>query len=311
MNMALWKASFVVPYALAEIFSEALEGAVFPEALAVSTSEAHPGEGPLVRTASDWNEVEAHGLWRIEALYEEAPDADALHALLAPAEEATGIRADDFAIEAMPDIDWVTRSLEGLDPVRAGRFFIYGSHDADKVPAGVIPIRIDAAQAFGTGHHETTTGCLEFISEFVRPGRRLNALDIGTGTGVLAIAIAKLAHCNVLASDIDPVAVRITRENARVNGVAPFITAVTAKGFGHPALHARAPYDLIVANILARPLVSLAPAFAAHLKLGGTLILSGILGTQETMVTSALRSQGLFLKARKPMGDWVTLRVQG
>lgn len=306
----IWKASFIVPHEAAEAFSDALEAAFAPEALAVSTSEADQG-GPLVRTSSQWNEVEAHGAWRIEALYEERPAERTLRAILAPAEQASGHRIDGIAIEPVPEIDWVTKSLEGLDPVHAGRFFIYGSHDADKVPASVIPIRIDAAQAFGTGHHETTTGCLEFISEFVRPGRRLNALDIGTGTGVLAIAIAKLTRSNVLASDIDPVAVRVTRENARVNGVAPFIIAVTAKGFGHPALHARAPYDLIVANILARPLVSLAPAFRAHLRLGGTLILSGILGTQETMVTSALRMQGLFLRSRKPMGDWVTLMVRG
>ena len=309
--MPIWKASFVVPYSVAEIFSEALESAFSPEALAVSTSEAHPGEGPLVKTASDWNEVEAHGFWRVEALYEVEPDADALHALIAPIEDETGAKAEEFSVEPMPEIDWVTKSLEGLDPVRAGRFFIYGSHDADKVPAGIIRLLVDAGQAFGTGHHETTTGCLEFVSEVVQPGRRLNALDIGTGTGVLAIAIAKIARCNVLASDIDPVAVRVTKGNAGKNGVAPFVSAVTAKGFGHPALHARAPYDLIVANILARPLVSLAPAFRAHLKPGGTLILSGILRTQETMVTSALRMQGLFLRARKPRGDWVTLRIQG
>ncbi len=309
--MATWKASFVVPHALAEAFSDVLEAAIWPEPLAVTMSEAHPGEGPLVQTASDWNEIEAHGLWRIEALYDEAPEAETIRALLAPAEDETGVTVAELAVEEMPEIDWVTKSLEGLDPVRAGRFFIYGSHDADKVPAGVIPLLVDAGQAFGTGHHETTTGCLEFISEVVQSGRRLDALDIGTGTGVLAIAIAKIARCNVLASDIDPVAVRVTRNNAQKNGVAPFISAVTAKGFGHPALHARAPYDLIVANILARPLVSLAPAFRAHLKPGGTLILSGILRTQETMVTGALRMQGLYLRSRKPRGDWVTLRVQG
>ncbi len=289
----------------------ALEEAFAPEALAVSTSEANPGEGPLVKTASDWNEIEAHGFWTVEALYEEAPEAQVLRAISRPVEEETGIRAEEFVIAPMPEVDWVTKSLEGLDPVRAGRFFIYGSHDADKVPAGVIPLLVDAGQAFGTGHHETTTGCLEFISEVVQSGHRLNALDIGTGTGVLAIAIAKIAHCNVLASDIDSVAVRVTRENAKKNGVAPFISAVTAKGFGHPALHARAPYDLIVANILARPLVSLAPAFRAHLKPGGTLVLSGILRTQETMVTAALRMQGLYLRSRRPRGDWVTLMVQG
>lgn len=309
--MSLWKASFVVPYAVADYFSTALEEAFTPEALAVSTCEANPGTGPLVKTASDWNEIEAHGFWTVEALYAEEPHIEFLRGILEAAEGITGTTPTQLTIAPVADVDWVTRSLEGLEPVRAGRFFIYGSHDAGKVPAGVIPLLVDAGQAFGTGHHETTTGCLEFISEVVRPGTRLNALDIGTGTGVLAVAIARLARCNVLASDIDPVAVEITRENARRNGVGPFINAVTAKGFSHPALHARAPYDLIVANILARPLVSLAPAFAEHLKVGGTLILSGILRSQETMVTSALRMQGLFLRARKPKGDWVTLRIQG
>jgi ribosomal protein L11 methyltransferase len=234
--MPLWKASFVVPYEAAEAFSSALEDAFSLEALSVSTSEANPGAAPLVRTASDWNEVEAHGL---------------------------------------------------------------------------IPLLVDAGQAFGTGHHETTTGCLEFISELVTPGLAIRALDIGTGTGVLAVAIAKLVHCNVLASDIDPVAVRIARDNARKNGVVSFVRAVMAKGFGNPVLSARSPYDLIVANILARPLVGLAPAFRRHLTPGGTLILSGILRTQETMVTGAMRLQGLYLVSRKRKGDWVTLRIEG
>ncbi|HEY4344651.1 MAG TPA: 50S ribosomal protein L11 methyltransferase [Parvibaculum sp.] len=309
--MSLWKASFVVPYAVAENFSSALEDAFVPEALAVSTSETNPGTGPLVKTASDWNEVEAHGLWTVEALYAEEPHIELLRGILEAVEEMAGTTPTQFAIEPVVEIDWVTRSLEGLDPVRAGRFFVYGSHDAHRIPAGVIPLLVDAGRAFGTGHHETTTGCLEFISELVRPGLRLNALDIGTGTGVLAVAIAKIARCNVLASDIDPIAVHVTRENARKNGMAPFVTAVAAKGFSHPALRARAPYDLVVANILARPLVFLAPAFAAYLKVGGTLILSGILRNQETMVTSALRMQGLFLRSRKPKGDWVTLRIQG
>ncbi|MES1991295.1 MAG: 50S ribosomal protein L11 methyltransferase [Pseudomonadota bacterium] len=309
--MGLWKASFIVPYEVADIFSTALEDTIFPEALAVSTTETPGSDAPLVRTASDWNEVEAHGLWTVEALYDSKPDEAAIRTALAGAVAESHCRLTDIIIEPLADVDWVTRSLEGLDPVRAGRFFIHGSHDADKVPAGVIPLLVDAGQAFGTGHHATTTGCLEFISELVRPGTKLNALDIGTGTGVLAIALAKLTRTSVLASDIDPVAVKVTIDNARKNGVAPFIKARTAKGFSHPALAAKAPYDLIIANILARPLVSLATAFRAHLVPGGTLILSGILRNQETMVTGALRLQGLYLVDRKPKSDWVTLRIRG
>jgi ribosomal protein L11 methyltransferase len=309
--MGLWKASFDVPYEVADIFSTALQDAFHPEAVAVSTVETPGSTAPLVKTASDWNEVEAHGLWTVEALYEDEPTEAELRAALVGAVTESHCRLTDIAIEKMQDVDWVARSLEGLDPVRAGRFFVYGSHDASKVPAGVIPLLVDAGQAFGTGHHATTAGCLEFISELVRPGDKVNALDIGTGTGVLAIALAKLIHCNVLASDIDPVAVKVTIDNARANGVGPFVKARTAKGFSHPALKAQAPYDLIIANILARPLVSLAPSFRAHLQFGGTLILSGILRTQETMVTSAMRMQGLVLVDRKPIGDWVTLRIQG
>ena len=305
----LWKFSFTVPYEAADIFSETLEAAIWPETLAVTMSEAEPGSSPLVKTASEWNEVEAHGLWRIEALYGEEPDLETLRRLIESAEAEAGIKAQALAVAPLPEEDWVTRSLEGLEPVRAGRFFVHGSHDAAKVPAGAIPLLVDAGQAFGTGHHETTSGCLEYISELVKPGRPVNALDIGTGTGVLAIAIAKLARVNVLASDIDPVAVKVTRANARANGVGPFVTAVTAKGFGHTALAARAPYDLIVANILARPLVALAPAFRAHLHPGGTLILSGTLRTQEAMVAGAMRLQGFRLVSRKPKGDWVTLRM--
>lgn len=308
---AVWKVSFTVPYEVADIFADALEATIWPEALAISTLEAEPGSGPLVQTASDWNEVEAHGIWRIEALYADEPNEKTIRGLIAHAEKESGVTAEDFRIELLPDEDWVSRSLEGLEPVRAGRFFVYGGHDTDKVPAGAIPLLVEAGQAFGTGHHETTSGCLEYISEIVKPGMPINALDIGTGTGVLAIAIAKLARVNVLASDIDPVAVRITKENAKANGVSSFVTAVTAKGFGHTSLAARAPYDLIVANILARPLVSLAPAFRTHLKPGGILILSGTLRTQENMVANAMRMQGMRLVSRKPMGDWVTLRVAG
>ena len=311
MTAPLWKASFVVPYEATEIFSDALEAAIWPEALSISTMEAEPGSSPLVKTASDWNEVEAHGRWRVECLYTDEPDAAALRALLAPVESETGVKAEDLRIERLPETDWVAKSLEGLAPVRAGRFFVHGRHDAGKVPAACIAIEVEASQAFGTGHHATTAGCLEYISELLDVRPPVNALDIGTGTGLLAIAIARVTHREVLASDIDPVAVEVTRRNARANGAGPYVKAVTAAGFAHPALAAGAPYDLIVANILARPLVRLAPAFRAHLAAGGTLILSGILRTQENMVASAMAMQGLRLVSRKVKGDWVTLRLRG
>ena len=306
-----WKAAFVVPREAADAFSDALENAFHPETFAITTGEAEPGSSPLVKTASEWNEVEAHGLWRIEALYMEEPETDAIRALLMPVEEETGITAADLAIEAVEEEDWIAKSLEGLAPVSAGRFFVYGSHDADKVPASGVPILIEAGRAFGTGHHATTQGCLEFIDKYLKRQRPLNPLDLGTGTGVLAIALARVTHEPVLASDIDPISVQVTKDNARLNGVGPFVKAVPAKGFDHPEIAANAPYDLIVANILARPLVSLMPGFAWNLAAGGTLILSGILREQENMVLAAARMQEIYLVSRKPIGDWVTLELRG
>lgn len=306
-----WKAAFVVPHETAEAFCDALQDAIWPETFAISTSEAEPGSSPLVQTSSEWNEVEAHGAWRVEALYLEEPDGAAIRALLKPVEEETGVTAADLTVKAVPEEDWIAKSLEGLAPVHAGRFFVYGSHDADKAPASGTPILIEAGRAFGTGHHATTQGCLEFIDSYLKRQRPLNPLDLGTGTGVLAIAIARVTHEPVLASDIDPISVQVTKDNARANGVGPFVKAVTAKGFDHPEIAANAPYDLIVANILARPLVKLMPDFAWNLAAGGTMILSGILRTQENMVLSAARMQEIYLVSRKPIGDWVTLELRG
>jgi ribosomal protein L11 methyltransferase len=189
--------------------------------------------------------------------------------------------------------------------VRAGRFFVYGAHDAGTVPHGVIPMRIEAGMAFGTGHHETTALCLSVLSDLARVRRFRNVLDLGTGTGLLAIGAVKLWRLPVMASDIDPVAVEITRENARANGVAPLVQAVTADGLDNPALKRRAPYDLIIANILAGPLTRLAPSIAAALAPGGVLVLSGLLRDQENLVTSFYK--GLRFLGRQRMGPWSAL----
>ena len=167
-----------------------------------------------------------------------------------------------IAREPVPDIDWVTRSLEGLKPVRAGRFFVHGAHDRQKRRSGELAIEIEAGLAFGTGHHGTTAGCLEMLEQVVRRERPRNALDLGTGSAVLAIALAKLAHIPVLATDIDPVATRVAADNVRLNGASALVETVTAPGFHHPIFAARGPFDLIVANILARPLMRLAPEMA-------------------------------------------------
>ncbi|WP_027168732.1 50S ribosomal protein L11 methyltransferase [Mesorhizobium sp. WSM3224] len=212
--------------------------------------------------------------------------------------------------EAIPDIDWVSRSLEGLKPVRAGRFLVHGSHDRAKRHSGDLAIEIEAGLAFGTGHHGTTAGCLEMLDLVVRREKPRNALDLGTGSAVLAIALAKLAHIPVLATDIDPVAVRVAAANARLNHVKALVETVTAPGFHHPIFASRAPFDLIVANILARPLMRLAPEMARHVRLGGSLVLSGILDRQRDAVISAYVGQSFRHVRTLHREGWVTIHLK-
>ena len=212
--------------------------------------------------------------------------------------------------ETLEDIDWVTKSLEDLKPVRAGRFLVHGAHDRDRLRVGDIGIEIEAGLAFGTGHHGTTAGCLEMLTDVLRRERPRNALDLGTGSAVLAIALAKLAGIPVLATDIDPVATKVARENVRLNGVVRLVHAVTAAGFHNPAFTLNAPFDLIVANILARPLMKLAPEMARHLTPGGSLVLSGILDRQRDAVVAAYVGQR-FRHARTTHREgWVTIHLK-
>ncbi|MER8571708.1 50S ribosomal protein L11 methyltransferase [Mesorhizobium sp. M1338] len=212
--------------------------------------------------------------------------------------------------ESLPDIDWVARSLEGLKPVRAGRFFVHGAHDRRKRHSGELAIEIEAGLAFGTGHHGTTAGCLEMLEKVVRRERPRNALDLGTGSAVLAIAVARLAHIPVLATDIDPVAVWVAAANARLNHVKALVETVTAPGFHHPIFGKRAPFDLIVANILARPLMRLAPQMADHIALGGSIVLSGILERQRDAVVSAYVGQNFRHVRTLHREGWVTIHLK-
>lgn len=224
--------------------------------------------------------------------------------------EILGAGAERLGRETLPDIDWVRASLEGLKPVRAGRFLVHGSHDRDRARIGDIAIEIEAGLAFGTGHHGTTAGCLEMIERVVRRERPRNALDLGTGSGVLAIALARLAHIPVLATDIDPVATRVAIENARLNGVAALVTSRTAAGFHSVVLRGKRPFDLIVANILARPLMRLAPEMAAHVTPGGSIILSGILAHQRDGVVAAYAGQWFRHVRTTEREGWVTLHLK-
>ena len=261
----------------------------------------------LALTASA-HEDATTGEWVFEATCEMLPDLLAFEDLA-----RTTLSGDvDFTISPIDaDVNWVAKSLEGLQPVTAGGFYVYGSHSAEQVPpAGLIPLHIEAAQAFGTGHHETTTGCLEAIERTLKHSRPRHMLDVGTGTGVLAIALAKRAHTPVLASDIDPIATATTIENARDNGVGNLIRAVTAPGLDHATIARGAPYDLIVANILAGPLAALAPAIGRGAAPGATIILSGLLATQAAWVANAYRQQAIVLRQRLIRGDWATLILE-
>jgi len=253
------------------------------------------------------HENEGTGEWVFEATCDSDPDVEAFNRI---ARETLGGNVS-FTVEAIdPTVNWVAKSLEGLQPVVAGGFYVHGSHEERPAPSGLTAIRIDAAQAFGTGHHETTTGCLEAIDRALKRKRYRAMLDVGTGTGVLAIALAKRTRLPVLASDIDPIAVTTTVENARDNGVGRYIIAIEATGLDHRQITTSAPYDMVVANILAGPLVSLAPGMRKITAIGATVILSGILNTQANRVITAYSQQGIVLRQRIVKKEWTTLVLE-
>ncbi len=244
--------------------------------------------------------------WRLEAYFQEKPDLQALDQFL----NEHGADVKERMLEEVPDIDWVAHALEGLGIVEAGDFVLYGIHDQDRLPKDqeLIPIRIDANLAFGTGHHPTTAGCLEILKK-IQPERPKNLLDVGTGSAVLAIAAAKLWQCPVLATDIDEDSVHIAANNGQYNDVTG-IDFLCAAGFDHADISARAPYDFIFANILAGPLKELAPDMAAHAAPGATVILAGLLADQETGVLEAYSQAGFSLIHRLDHQTWPVLALE-
>ena len=269
----------------AEALAEAMED-FLPEPVGVGVFEIEDGSGRF----------------EVGIYFEEEPDDTEL-ALMAAI-----YGAKPFAVSEVPETDWVAHVKRELQPVEAGRFYVYGSHDADKVPEGRVALLIEAAMAFGTGHHGTTKGCLLALDRLDRAGfRGRNVADIGCGTAVLAMAAAAIWGLPVIASDIDPVAVDVARANAEANGLADKVICVEAAGFAQPDLKARAPYDLVFANILKGPLLDLAPHMETNVATGGYAILSGILNSQADEVAAAYKRAGFLLTARDEIAEWTTL----
>jgi len=250
-------------------------------------------------TYSILEEDEDRDIWRIDAFPTSEEEVEALTARLA---EHPGVTVK---VEPLADADWLAMSLSGLPPVRAGRFFVYGAHDQGRVPPNAVNLKIDAGAAFGTGHHGTTVGCLIAYDELLKRERFEKVLDVGCGTGVLAIAAARTGAALAVGTDIDAPSVRIANENAKLNQAnARF---VHASGLNDMKVRAGAPYDLVFANILAPPLVALSQDIKMSLRIGGVAILSGLLRTQERRVSAAYLSRGFRLERRIHRDAWSAL----
>jgi len=294
-----WK--LTLPCTLAE--AQVLNGDIAPLAML---------ESPPVLMTSE-AELDNPDAWRLDAYFEEEPDAATIALIRALVPSAARRKPK---IERLVAQDWLTMSQAGLEPVHAGRFFVHTSAHSGEVPEGARAFLIEAGLAFGTGQHETTTGCLLMLDQLKRRGLVFrDMLDLGTGTGLLAFAAMHLwPRAYSTASDIDPISIDVTRENAEINGISMGnregrLALAVAPGMAHRLLRHRAPYDLIIANILAGPLIDMAAPIANALDEGGTLILAGLLDSQAERVARAYRRQGLRLAGRIDRGDWPTLRL--
>jgi len=248
------------------------------------------------------------GLWGVTAHFAEQPDQTLVRELVAAA--AGNEVAQRVVFDTVEAKDWVKASLEGLAPVSAGRFIVHGSHDRSRVPPNKLGIEIEAALAFGTGHHGTTRGCLLLLDQALQKYYPRRVLDLGTGTGVLAIAAAKALHRAVLASDIDPASVRVARDNARLNETGHLVQTICATGFSAPQFAQHGPFDLVLANILANPLRQMATPMARHLVPSALVILSGLLPHQAQGVIAAYRARGLVPRRHIRIDGWSSLLLQ-
>ncbi len=278
--------------AVADLIVESFEPAEAASA-AFETADAWPGGGKA---------------WLVEAYFGFEPDEDDIRALIVAAADEETARAAAFGLTEKRD--WVANALAGLVPVRAGRFLVHGGHDREKVEANDVGIEIEAGLAFGTGHHGTTRGCLLHFDRLLKRRRPSAVLDVGCGAGVLAIAAAKVLRRKAWLGDVDPVAVTVANENARLNGVGQFCKALVSRGVENCALRAGAPYDVVFANILAKPLRLLAPSLAAVTAPDGDAIVSGLLLADVPGVLAAWRAQGFYLAERIDLEGWASLRLR-
>jgi ribosomal protein L11 methyltransferase len=269
-------------------------------------------DSPPVLMTSEPNPAQPD-TWQLDAFFEGRPDEESIAALRALVPSSAGVEPK---LGPVPDEDWVTLSQAGLEPIGAGRFFVYTAAHADKVPEGSIAFQIEAGQAFGTGQHQTTMGCLLMLDKLRSQGKRFDVIaDVGTGTGLLAFAAHRLwPLAKVIASDIDPVAIQVSQENAELNRIPlgtrrSAVELVTAAGLAHRQLKRAAPFDLLIANILAGPLIELAPVFASALLPGGTVILAGLLDHQAEAVAGAYRRHKFRLAEQADYGGWSVLRL--
>ncbi|TAJ41925.1 MAG: 50S ribosomal protein L11 methyltransferase [Reyranella sp.] len=284
---AVKKAGFVTPAAQRAAWEALLEKQLGEEGFIITSCE-----------------VSRDGPWRIEVFGD--GDAGLVEAAIAAAAQALGIAEPDWTWEELPDIDWVAENQRSFRPFAVGPFWVHPSHVAEGRPAGLLPLRIDAGLAFGTGTHATTRGCLELLAT-LDPSETANAVDVGCGSGILAIAMAKLWQRPVLGGDNDAEAVAVAEENAGLNGVGDLCRFVVSSGLAAPELTTHAPYDLIVANILAGPLVDLSESFAAAVRPGGRVLLSGLLVEQAALVLSTYARRGLTFERRLDLetgGAW-------
>ncbi len=255
-------------------------------------------------------EKDGRAHWRLEGLFDETARAGDVQAALAVSAKSAGIPMPETRVEAVADRDWLTENLASFPPVPVGRYFLYGSHYEGTVPAGRIGLQVEAGAAFGSGEHGTTQGCLRILDGMAKWARPARVLDVGCGSAVLAMAAARTwPRAFALGTEIDKRSVRMARETVANNNLTPRVKIVRADGYRHDAVRRGGPWDLILANILARPLMGLAGDLAANLAPGGSAVLSGLLKHQERRVLAAHEARGLVLREREVVGNWATLRV--